>query len=139
MGAGRRVGSVTVILVAGAVAFFSYAAGEAGPMVAFGQGDANRAAADAWQQLPLHVAVALGFAVAGSTSLRSVAWAASVVGTVFMGLWAAMLVIVLPSALGDRADFLDVVVAAGLVLLYGAALVLGKPIRSPDPSVLRRA
>ena len=113
-----------MILVAGAIAFLSNSAGEAGPLVVFGRGDANRAAADAWQQIPLHVAVALGFAVAGPTGQRRIARAASIAATGFMGLIAVGLALVLPSALRDRADILDLIVSAVLALLYAAALML---------------
>lgn len=126
MGPVRRVGSIAVILVAGAVAYFSYAAGEAGPQAAFGRMDANFAAADAWHQLPLHLAVALGFAVAGPIGVRAIAWAASWLATMALGLWAAFLLIVVLRYLGDDTDLLDVVASASLLVLYGAAWTLSR-------------
>jgi len=138
MGRTRRVGPAALIVVAGAIAYFSSAAGEAGPMVVFGRGDANRAAADAWQLIPLHAGIALGFTLACPIGLRRIARAASIVGTVSMALVAASLLIILPSALGDRADVLDMMVTAALVVLYGAALVvlgrLPQPVSATRPA-----
>lgn len=119
-----RIGSMAAILVAGAVAYVSYAAGEAGPMVTFGRGDANIAAKAAWLQLPLHVAVALGFAVAGPLGVRGIARAVSLIATATLGLWAASLLMLGLGSLGDYADILDVAVSAILLVLYGGALAL---------------
>jgi hypothetical protein len=119
-----RVGAIAAILIAGAVAYFAYAAGEAGPMVTFGRGDANIAAEDAWLQLPLHLAVALGFAVAGPIGVRSIAWSASWLATAALGLWAAYLLMLDLGSFGDYADVPDVVVSGILLVLYGAAWAL---------------
>lgn len=126
MGAVRKRGAISMILAAGAVAYFAYAAGEAGPMVTFGRGDANHAAADAWLQIPWHSALALGVAVAGPAGIRNIAWCTSFLGTALLGLWAATLVLLGLSSLGDYADVLDVLVSATLLLLYGAASILSR-------------
>ena len=122
----RNVGSVAAILVAGAIAYFSYAAGEAGPMVTFGRGDANIAAEDAWLQLPLHLAVALGFAVAGPIGVRTIPWAVSRIATATLGWWAAVLLLLGLGSFGDYADLLDLVVSAILLVLYGGVLTLSR-------------
>ena len=134
MGIVRRVGVVAIILAAGAVAYIAYAAGEAGPMLVFGHGDANRAAADAWLQIPWHSALALGVAVAGLTGIRNLAWRASSFGTVLLAVWAAALVLLGLSSLGDYSDVLDVVVSASLLLLYCAASILSAWSRSTSQS-----
>jgi hypothetical protein len=125
-----------VVLVAGAIAYFSYAAGDAGPTVTFGHGDASRAAADAWLQIPLHAAAAAGFAAAGPTGARWIAWAASFVGTAAIGLWSLVLLMSGLSSLGDYADELDLVVSATLAVLYGATLILSRRLDSPPPSAV---
>lgn len=118
------IASMSLILVAGALAYTSYGAGEAGPMVMFGHGDANIAAAEAWHQLPLHAAVGLGFAVAGPLGIRRIPWTASVLATATMGLWALYLTIGALAALGgDGTDILDVAVSATLLGLYATAVI----------------
>jgi len=136
----RRFGPAAVILVAGAAACLSHMAGEAGPLVVFARGDANSAAADAWQQIPLHLAVALGFAIDGPTGVRRIARTVSIVATGFLGLMALGIVLVLPSALGDRADVLDLIASAVLALLYAAALTLSvRRSNSTRPTSTRSA
>jgi hypothetical protein len=128
-GVRRRIGATAAILAAGGIAYFASAAGEAGPFVVFGRGDANRAAPDAWLQIPVHVALAAGVAVAGPAGATSVAWLASVIGGLFLGLWAAALVILGLTSLADYADLLDVIVSAALLALYFGALLLLWPDR----------
>lgn len=93
-------------------------------MVTFGRGDANFAARDAWLQVPLHLALALGVAAAGPVGPANVAWKASLLATLALALWAAMLLSSDLSSLGDYADLLDVFVAAALLALYAAASTL---------------
>jgi hypothetical protein len=115
---------VAIILAAGAVAYIAYAAGEAGPMLVFGHGDSNRAAADAWLQIPSHSVLALGVAVAGPTGIRNLAWRASFFGTALLAVWAAALMLLGLSSLGDHSDVLDVLISASLLLLYASASIL---------------
>lgn len=125
----QKLDGVAVILAAGGVAYFAYAAGDAGPMATFGHGDSNRAAVDAWVQLPVHAVLALCFAVAGPTGMRTIAWIASFLASAALCLWAVVLLLLGLGSLGDYTDLPDVLVSMALLLLYGAAAVaLWRPL-----------
>jgi hypothetical protein len=128
-----RVFAIVLVLVAGAIAYRVIAVGDAGPMVAFGHGDAHRAAIDAWQQIPWHLALALGLALARPTGLGPVAGVPTATGLVLLAVWNLFLTTVGLRSLGDYSDQQDVLVSSLLLLLYGAALVASWPLIVPAP------
>jgi hypothetical protein len=113
-----------LVLLAGLLAYLAYAAGDAGPMVVFGHGDANRAAAQAWQQIPIHGVLAIALAVGGPTGLRRLATAAGIAGLLLLSIWTTLLSLLGITSFGDYSDLADVVVSASLFLTYGGVLSL---------------
>ena len=120
----RSLIPAALILCAGPLAFVAYAAGEFGPMVAFGRADANDTIPDAWIQLPLHAGLAFLLAIGRPRGLRWLAWPPARVGLILLVVWAALLMVALVGR-GITIDYpLDYVSAMLLLLLYGAALHL---------------
>ena len=120
----RSLIPAALILCAGPLAYVANAAGERGPMVAFGRGDANLSIPDAWMQLPLHAGLAFLLAIGRPRGIRWLAWAAAHVGLVLLVVWAAFLTLVLVERLFAVDYPVDVGSAMLLLLLYGAALYL---------------
>lgn len=133
----RRTVAVGLILIAGLVSYLASATGDGGPMTAFGHADADRLAANAWHQIPIHLALAGGLTVAGRSPLRRLAFGAAVAGIVLLGSWAAFLAAAVISALGDYTDMDDVATCAALVSLYAGAAFIAWPlyVRAFEPAV----
>ena len=77
-GGWRTLVAISLIVVAALLSTWIHARGELGPMVTFSRSDANLTARDAWQQLPMYLALIVG-AVAGS-SLAGMLLRVAVVG-----------------------------------------------------------
>ena len=119
--------SIALLLLAGLVAYWAYALGASGPLVIFGQGDATRSVVDAWQQVPLHAAVATLLVLGGWNGPPMITSGARVAGVLLVSLliiWTAALTVLNLVSLGDHSDPVDVFVAAALLVTYSCALIL---------------
>lgn len=118
----KNAAAGVLVLIAGVVAYYAYGAGENGPMLLFGHDDANRDAADAWHQLPVHAVLAglLAFGAPRGSRLLTVA---GVSGTALLLVWVGLLI---AFGVGSMADgywrLSDLLICLVLLAAYGGAL-----------------
>jgi hypothetical protein len=130
-----RVVPSVLVLLAGLVAYLAYAAGDAGPMVVFGHGDADSHATEAWLQIPIHGVLALALVIGGPTGLRALGRAMGVAGLLLLFIWTTFLSLLGITSFGDYSDLADVLVSTSLFLTYGGALHLTlRPEPIPTPT-----
>jgi hypothetical protein len=120
----RSLVPAALILGAGLVAYVGDAAGDFGPMVAFGRADANAGIQYAWIQLPLHAGLAFLLLIGRPRGLLWLPWAAAGMGLILLVVWAAFLTLVLVDRLFTAVYPMALGSAILLLLLYGAALYL---------------
>ncbi len=106
-----------LVLLAGLLAYLAFAIGAQGPMVTVGHDDANRAAADAWFQIPIHLGVAALLAVGGPIGRQ--------LGGLCVALlfaWMALLTVGVLLNLSDYyTDLGDVGIVSAILGCYGVA------------------
>jgi hypothetical protein len=109
-----------LVLLAGLLAYLAFAIGAQGPMAITGDDDANRAAVDAWFQIPLHVGVA-ALLVAGAPTGRPYLRQLGGVCIGLLLLWMAVLTVGVLSQVGSYTDLGDVGILAAILACYGIA------------------
>jgi hypothetical protein len=121
--AGDSALPAVLVLFAGLIAYLEYVNGARGPMVMFGVDDANYAAADAWLQVPAHMALAAVLAIPRTRFGAAITAPAAAV-LVVLALWASLMVVGVLGSLGKHTDLADLAACIALFAAYGSALYL---------------